>query len=127
MKEPETVTAADDEMTVAPARVNLKTVFRDPVKSGKTGGKLSSGKSYKTKKRPIAPASDDEGVAEKKSRLTARDDRPGKKAPTAGGKVKTSKPLPALGLSKSSAPVVDLALSDSESEDDEDTCRVGLI
>ena len=116
------MTAADDEMTVAPAHVNLKTVFRDPVKSGKTGGKLSSGKSYKTKKRPIAPASDDEDVAEKKLRLTAREDRPRKKAPTAGGKVKTSKPLPALGLSKSSAPVVDLALSDSESEDDEDTC-----
>jgi hypothetical protein len=122
LKEPETVTAADDEMTVAPARVNLKTVFRDPVKSGKTGGKLSSGKSCKTKKRPIAPASDDESAAEKKSRLTTKDDRPGKKAPPAGGKVKTSKPPPAVGLSKSSAPVVDLALSDSESEDDEDTC-----
>jgi hypothetical protein len=116
VKEPETVTAADDEMIVAPARVNLKTVFRDPVKSGKTGGK-----SFKTQKRLIAPASDDESAAEKKSRLTARDDRRGKKAPPAGGRVKASKPPPAVGLSKSSAPVVDLALSESDSEDDEDT------
>jgi hypothetical protein len=100
-------------MSVAPTRVNLKTTFRDPVRSGKTGSK-----SYKTK-RVIAPATDDEGPVEKKARLTAKDDRPGKKAPTAGGKAKTSKPPLAVGLSKSSAPVVDLALSDSESEDDE--------
>jgi hypothetical protein len=108
---------ADDEMSVAPTRVNLKTTFREPVRSGKTGSR-----SYKTKKRVIAPAADDEGAVEKKARLTAKDDRPGKKAPPAGGKVKTSKPPLALGLSKSSAPVVDLALSDSESEEDESSC-----
>ena len=123
VKEPETVTEADDKMTVAPARVNLKTVFRDPVKTGKSGGKLPAvSKSYKTKKRPVAPASEDGGAAEKKPRVTAKDDRPGKKVPTAAEKLKTSKPLLALSLGKSSAPVVDLALSDSEDEDDEDTC-----
>jgi hypothetical protein len=97
--------------------VNLKTTFREPARSGKPGSK-----SYKTKKRVIAPATDDEGAVEKKARLTAKDDRPGKKAPPAGGKVKTSKPPLAVGLTKSSAPVVDLALSDSESEDDESSC-----
>ena len=113
---------ADEERAVAPARVNLKTVFRDPVKSGKAGGKLTAVvKSYKTK-RPVAPASTDEGVVEKKARVTARDERLGKKAPADGGHAKTSKSLQALGSGKSSAPVVDLALLDSESEDDEDTC-----
>ena len=80
VKEPGTVTEAGEEMTVAPARVNLKTVFRDPVNSGKTAGKPTVvAKSYK-KKRPVAPAAGDEVVAEKKPRVTAGDGRPRKKA-----------------------------------------------
>ena len=46
VKEPGTVTEAGEEMTVAPARVNLKTIFRDPVTSGRTGGKLTAMKSF---------------------------------------------------------------------------------
>ena len=112
------MTAEGEEMTVAPARVHLKTVFRDPVNSGKTGGYK---KSYK-KKRPVGPASGDEIVAEKKSRITAGGGRPGKKTSTAGGQVKTTKSPQALGPGKSSAPIVHLASSGSESEDGEDTC-----
>ena len=45
-----------------PARVQLKTAYRDPVEGGKAGGK-----SYE-KKRPVAPASGDKIAAEKTAR-----------------------------------------------------------
>ena len=60
-------------------------------------------------------------VAEKRSRTTAEDVRPGKKA-AAGGEVKTTKSPKAEVPVKSAAPIVDLATSGSESEDGEENC-----
>ena len=51
-----------------PARVQLKTAYRDPVEGGKAGGK-----SYE-KKRPVAPASGDKVAPEKRTRTSTEDD-----------------------------------------------------
>ena len=51
-----------------PARVQLKTAYRDPAEGGKAGGK-----SYE-KKRPVAPASGDKVATEKRTRTSTEDD-----------------------------------------------------
>ena len=113
-----------EEMGIAPpeaqpARVQLKTVFRDPVEGGKTSGKpFVLPKSYK--RRPVAPASGDKIAAEKRTKTSAGDDRPRKKAATTGGLAKATKPSKAVGPIGSAGPVVDLASSGSESDDSED-------
>ena len=75
-------------------------------------------KSYK--KRPVAPASEDKVAAEKRTKTSAEDDRPGKKAATTGGQAKAAKPSKAVVPVRSAGPVVDLATSGSESDDSED-------
>ena len=51
-----------------PARVQLKTAYRDPVQGGK-----AAGKSYE-KKRPVAPASGDKVATEKRTKTSTEDD-----------------------------------------------------
>ena len=51
-----------------PARVQLKTAYRDPVEGGKAGGK-----SYE-KKRPVAPVLGDKVATEKRTKTSTEDD-----------------------------------------------------
>ena len=119
-----TVASASEEMSIAPpevqpARVPMKVVSKDPVESGTTSGKppvLS--KSYK--KRPVALASGDKVAAEKRTKTSAEDDRPGKKAATTGGQAKTAKPSKAVVPVRSAGPIFNLATSGSESDDSGD-------
>ena len=73
-------------MRIAPpeaqqARVPVKVVSKDPVEGGKTSGKPPVlPKSYN--KRPVAPASGDKVAAEKRTKTSTEDDRPGKKQPS---------------------------------------------
>jgi hypothetical protein len=95
--------------------VNLKTVFRDPVGGGKSGGK-----SYK-KKRSVVPASEDQVPSEKKSKTATENDRPRKKAPTpTSGQAATIGPTKTVAPVKAASPVVDLATSSSGSDEGED-------
>jgi hypothetical protein len=94
--------------------VQLKTVFRDPVGGGKSGGK-----SYK-KKRSIAPASGDQGPSEKKPKTATEDDRPRKKAASTSGQIAAVKPAKTVVPMKAASPVVDLAASSSGSDEDKD-------
>ena len=75
-------------------------------------------KSYKT--RPVAPTSGDRVAAEKRTKISAEEDRPGKKAATTGGQAKAAKPSKAVVPVRSAGPVVDLATSGSERDDSGD-------
>jgi len=97
-----------------PARVQLKTVYRDPVEGGKAGGK-----SYE-KKRPVAPASGDKVATEKRTKTSTDDDRPRKKAAPTGGQATAAKPSKAVEPVKSANPVVDLGTSGSDSDESGD-------
>jgi hypothetical protein len=118
-----TVALESEEMSIAPpkaqpARVPLKVVSKDPVEGGKTSGKPPVlPKSYK--KRPVAPASGDKVSAEKRTKMSAEEDRPGKKATTTGGQAKAAKPSKAVVPVRSAGPIVDLAMFDSGSNDSE--------
>ena len=108
------ISPAEAQAEAQPARVQLKTVFRDPVGGGKAGGK-----SYK-KKRPVAPASGDEVAAEKRAKTPTEGDRPRKEAAPTSVQATTVKPLKTVVPVKSASPVVDLATSGSDSEVDGD-------
>ncbi len=95
-------------------RVQLKTAYRDPVEGGKAGGK-----SYE-KKRSVAPASGDKVAAEKRTKTSMEDDRPRKKAAPTGGQAITVKPFKTVVPVKSASPVVDLATSGSDSDENGD-------
>jgi hypothetical protein len=100
------IAPAEAQAEAQPARVQVETVFRDPVGGGKAGGK-----SYK-KKRPVTPASGDEVAAEKKTKTATEGDRPRKKAAPPSGQATIVKPLNTVVPEKSASPVVDLALID---------------
>ena len=94
-----------------PARVQLKTVYRDPVEGGK-----AEGKSYK-KKRPVAPASADKVAAEKRTKTSTEDDRPRREAAPTGGQAPAAKPSKAVVPVKSAGPLIYLATSGSDSDE----------
>ena len=108
------IAPAEAQAEAQPARVQVKTVFRDPV-----GGDKAGTKSYK-KKRPVASASGDEVAAEKKTKTATEDDRPRKKAAPPSGQATTVKPLKTVVPEKSAIPVVDLTTSGSDSDEDGD-------
>ena len=93
------------------SRVQLKTVYRDPVGGGKAGGK-----SYK-KKRSVAPAPEDQATAEKRSKTATEGERPKKKAAPTSGHAATVKPAKTVVPAKAVSPVVDLAASGSDSDE----------
>ena len=108
------IAPAEAQAEAQPARVQVKTVFRDPVGGGKAGAK-----SYK-KKRPVAPASGDEVAAEKRAKTPTEGDRPRKEAAPTSVQATTVKPLKTVVPVKSASPVVDLATSGSDSDEDGD-------
>jgi hypothetical protein len=97
-----------------PARVQLKTAYRDPVEGGKAGGK-----SYE-KKRPVAPASGDKVATEKRTKTSTEDDRPRMKGSPTGGQATAAKPSKAVVPVKSAGLVIDLATSGSDSDESGD-------